>query len=122
MNAVCTMTSHPDPEPRVAEKSTEALQEELEDLIEKKCKLEEAEKDGWLNADNRLREIEPEIEHHVEELKSRKAEVPDINDCSPKAKPKEKKETEKPPKVKSMAQFTSATAPLALAALTLYAQ
>merc|ERR1719393_105921 len=118
------MTSHPNAEPKVAEKTTENLQEELKDLIKKKCKLEEAEKDGWLNADNRLREIEPEIEHHVEVLKSRKADVPDVNDCSPKEPAKKAEEIkEKPaPPAKSMAMtFKSAFASMPLLALTMYA-
>jgi len=124
MKAVCTMTTSEKEKPKVAELSDEVIQDELKDLIKKKCKLEEAEKDGWLNADNRLREIEPEIEHHVEVLKSRKADVPDVNDCSPKEPAKKAEEIkEKPaPPAKSMAMtFKSAFASMPLLALTMYA-
>lgn len=124
MKAVCTMTTSEKEKPKVAELSDEVIQDELKDLIKKKCKLEEAEKDGWLNADNRLREIEPEIEHHVEVLKSRKADVPDVNDCSPKEPAKKAEEIkEKPaPPAKSMAMTVkSAFASMPLLALTLYA-
>merc|ERR1719446_1287417 len=105
-------------------KSTTEIKKELKELQEKRCDLKEAEKDGWLNADNRLREIEPEIEHHVEVLKSRKVDVPDVNDCSPKEPAKKAEEIkEKPaPPAKSMAMTVkSAFASMPLLALTLYA-
>merc|ERR1719389_13322 len=79
-------------EVEVHEKSTKELQDELKELIKKKCKLEEAEKDGWLNADNRLRELEPEIEDHVKALEDRKADVPNLS-CNAA---EEKKPAEKP--------------------------
>jgi len=120
MQAVCAMTTNGKEKEEVAELDSEILQDKLKELIKKKCKLEEAEKDGWLNADNRLREVEPEIEHYVEVLKSRKADVPDVNDCSPEEavkKPKEK-EAPKPPPAKSMAMpVGTALAPILMVAL-----
>lgn len=112
------------PESQWSQESTEALQAEVADLIEKKCRLEEAEKDGWLNADNRLKTLVPEIEAKVKELKARDAEVPDINDCSPKKpaeKPVAKEVQEKPAVVKSMAMPVKSALPLIpLVALTTY--
>lgn len=94
---LCTMetvTSSKTMEAKPHEQSTPELQDELKELVKKKCKLEEAEKDGWLNADNRLRELEPEIEDHVKALEARKADVPAMS-CDvaeePAEKPKEKK-------------------------------
>jgi len=104
------------------EQSTEELQKELEDLIQKKCKLEEAEKDGWLNADNRLRELKPEIDDHVDQLKARKAEVPDVNDCTPPKKEKKAPKEEKKVAVKSFAAVSSVALPLALVALAVGVQ
>jgi len=89
------------------EESTEELQDDLKELIKKKCKLEQAEKDGWLNADNRLREVEPEIEAHVKALKARKADVPDMSCTAEETseKPKPKKEKKAAPPAKSFAAF-----------------
>lgn len=128
--ATCSMvtgangTEMSGPESQWSQESTEALQAEVADLIEKKCRLEEAEKDGWLNADNRLKTLVPEIEAKVKELKARDAEVPDINDCSPKKpaeKPVAKEVQEKPAVVKSMAMPVKSALPLIpLVALTTY--
>merc|ERR1719217_441523 len=113
-------------EPEIHQQSTQIIKEELKDLIKKKCKLEQAEKDGWLNADNRLRDLMPEIEAHVKVLKERKEEVPDINDCSPEKpveKPEAKEVKEKPAVEKSMAMTgTAVLLPIPLVALTMYVQ
>lgn len=46
----------------------ESVLAELEGLRKRKCELIKAIEDGWLNADNRLRELEPVIENRLQRL------------------------------------------------------
>mmetsp|Transcript_30108 Transcript_30108/g.64083 ORF Transcript_30108/g.64083 Transcript_30108/m.64083 type:complete len:412 (+) Transcript_30108:158-1393(+) len=48
---------------------SEALRQDLAAMKKRKCRLEKAEKAGFLNADNRLRELEVEIQAHLEKLR-----------------------------------------------------
>lgn len=49
--------------------SAEVLRQDLAAMKRRKCRLEKAEKAGYLNADNRLRELEVEIQAHLEKLR-----------------------------------------------------
>lgn len=73
------------------QKPSEQIQKELEEMYKERCQLNAAARKGVLNADNRLRELKPEIDDHVEQLQGRNATVPEEN-CNgevkkPKAKP-----------------------------------
>jgi len=56
------------------------LLEALEEMRVKKCKLKEASEAGWVNADNRMRELEPKIQDAIRKLKALGGEPPDM-DC-----------------------------------------
>jgi len=114
---VCTMeTSKKALEARPFKRTTPELQDELKELVQKKCKYEEAEKDGWLNADNRLRELEPEIEDHVKALKDRKADVPNMS-CNAV---EEKEVAEKPKPEKAAPAKSLAALPVQVGFFTMF--
>lgn len=55
------------------------VMEDLEALRAKRCMLIQAEKDGWLNADERLEETEALIERKLAALKALGGEAPDMS-------------------------------------------
>lgn len=57
----------------------ERLMEELQVLRRRKCELMQAEKDGWLNADNRLEEVEYRIKDKLSQLKALGGKMPNMN-------------------------------------------
>lgn len=77
--AVCHMTKSSKDEPDMHMRPTTEIQRELKELYARKCKLEEAEKDGFINADNRLRQVNPEIEEHIKTLTARNETVPELS-------------------------------------------
>jgi len=102
-------------------KSTEELQKDLSMKLSQKCKYEESEKKGWHNADNRLRELEPEIEDHVKTLKARNEAYADPDGCGDVMigavqKKKNVTKPEKPEKPEPAAKGSAAGAALALSA------
>lgn len=57
----------------------ERLLEDLQELRAKKCELEQAVKNGWLNADNRLEEVEYRIRDKINQLKALGGTLPRMN-------------------------------------------
>lgn len=68
--------------PLVTESSLE-LVADIKVMQERKCKLEEAVSDGWINGNPRIEEIEPEIQERVDTLKRRGIQTPALG-CSSK--------------------------------------
>merc|ERR1719235_2558360 len=64
---------------RQQNRTTDAIYEELMDLKEKRCRLEIAAEDGWLNAGNRLRPVREDIEERMQELMTRGAPLPEMH-------------------------------------------
>eukprot|EP00747_Dinoflagellata_sp_TGD_P212507 gnl/TRDRNA2_/TRDRNA2_85590_c1_seq2.p1 gnl/TRDRNA2_/TRDRNA2_85590_c1~~gnl/TRDRNA2_/TRDRNA2_85590_c1_seq2.p1 ORF type:complete len:276 (-),score=93.50 gnl/TRDRNA2_/TRDRNA2_85590_c1_seq2:134-931(-) len=64
-----------------SEESEEEVLLDLGDLKERKCKLEEAEKRGYLNADERLRELKPKIQARKDQLKAMGSKKKPNMDC-----------------------------------------
>merc|ERR1719316_1517982 len=57
--------------PVYKDESKEEILADLAEMKERKCKLEEAERRGYLNADNRLRELKPKIQAAKDMLKKK---------------------------------------------------
>eukprot|EP00927_Polykrikos_kofoidii_P010628 TRINITY_DN14478_c0_g1_i1.p1 TRINITY_DN14478_c0_g1~~TRINITY_DN14478_c0_g1_i1.p1 ORF type:complete len:310 (-),score=52.81 TRINITY_DN14478_c0_g1_i1:65-994(-) len=55
------------------------IYEELLEFKERKCRLEMAADDGWLNADLRLRSVSMEIEKRMQELRAMQAPLPEMH-------------------------------------------
>merc|ERR1719235_3046532 len=64
---------------RQQNRTTDAIYEELMDLKEKRCRLEIAAEDGWLNAGSRLRPVREDIEERMQELITRSAPLPEMH-------------------------------------------
>lgn len=60
-------------------RTTELIYEELMDLKEKRCRLELAAEDGWLNAGSRLKPVREDIEKRMHELLARGASLPEMH-------------------------------------------
>jgi hypothetical protein len=55
---------------------TDVLKGDLEHALEQRCTYMKAEQKGWLNADNRLKDIEPLIKKYQDTLTERGEEIP----------------------------------------------
>jgi len=69
--AVCTVEVRTVDGREVKEETPEQILDDLAAMKEKKCRLEKANEDGWLNADRRLEELKPYIEERLEALQSK---------------------------------------------------
>eukprot|EP00747_Dinoflagellata_sp_TGD_P182935 gnl/TRDRNA2_/TRDRNA2_37509_c0_seq1.p1 gnl/TRDRNA2_/TRDRNA2_37509_c0~~gnl/TRDRNA2_/TRDRNA2_37509_c0_seq1.p1 ORF type:complete len:281 (+),score=82.32 gnl/TRDRNA2_/TRDRNA2_37509_c0_seq1:97-939(+) len=67
--------------PVYADETKEEILDDLADLKERKCKLEEAQRRGYLNADNRLRDLRPKIQGAKDMLKKKDAAAAPNMDC-----------------------------------------
>jgi len=67
--------------PVYKDESTDEILADLAEMKERKCKLEEAQSRGYLNADNRLRELEPKIQGALDMLKSKDFKEKPNMDC-----------------------------------------
>eukprot|EP00929_Paragymnodinium_shiwhaense_P062541 TRINITY_DN31216_c0_g1_i1.p1 TRINITY_DN31216_c0_g1~~TRINITY_DN31216_c0_g1_i1.p1 ORF type:complete len:227 (+),score=77.60 TRINITY_DN31216_c0_g1_i1:58-738(+) len=74
--------------------TTAQITEALHGLQCRRCRLRKALKAGYMNAKNRLREVEPEIEGHFDMLKLKGAPAPPRLCCNVTLPEEEKKEEE----------------------------
>lgn len=81
-------------ETAIADLPTDVLKKDLEHALEQRCTYMKAEKEGWLNADNRLKDLEPLIKKYQDTLTERGEQVPTHTckgleeEAPPKPKPK----------------------------------
>merc|ERR1719171_2406181 len=59
--------------------TVEHILKDLEDMKEHKCNYEKAKREGWLNADNRLRDLEPVIQKRMDDLAEKGHPLPDMH-------------------------------------------
>lgn len=84
--AVCRESTD---ETHIEDLPTDVVRGDLEHALGKRCKYLEAEKKGWVNADNQLRDLEPLIKKYQDTLTERGEKVP-TKTCKhepPKPKP-----------------------------------
>lgn len=62
-----------------AEETVEDILADLNDFKEQKCELERSARYGWLNADNRLRELMPVIEARMMDLLAKNHALPEMH-------------------------------------------
>jgi len=60
-------------------KASEDIYEELKDLKERKCRLQMASEDGWLNADKQLTEVNTKIDKAMSVLETRSEKTPEMH-------------------------------------------
>jgi len=74
--AVCTVEVQTVDGREVKEETADQILDDLAAMKEKKCRLEKANEDGWLNSDRRLEELKPYIEERLEALQSTNSTKP----------------------------------------------